>query len=212
MSHQMLSIEELTERFYSVKEQRDRFLAFCRVVCPESPKGASVWDHEVGAMFRELLDKDRAKLIELLDRVQCYCPVHVQDEIRAVIKTPRPSHPSRLIEALKAIRDPEHCMTAFTVQGLRDIATAALQEIDPRNDYSGCTGDGMMTDAEALAAVRMGGRCKTTDTILGLEEQESPDPKCVHHWRIVACDFHDDVVECSKCGRQLISKCHCPRG
>lgn len=140
MSNQLLSTEELTARFYSVKEQRDRFLGFCRAVCPESPKGASVWDHETGSMFRELLNRDRSRLIDLLDNAASYCPVHVQDEIRAALMAPRPAHPARLIEALKAIRDPEHCLTAFTVQGLRDIATAALQEIDPRNDYSECTG------------------------------------------------------------------------
>lgn len=140
MSNQTLDIEELTGRFYQVKEQRDRFLGFCRVVCPENPTGAAVWDREIGVMFRELLDLDREKLTNLLDRVQCYCPVPIQDEIRTAIKAQRHRHPSRLIEALKAIRDAEHCLTAFTVQGLRDIATAALQEIDPSNDYSECTG------------------------------------------------------------------------
>jgi hypothetical protein len=140
MSNQLLSTEELTTRFYSVKEQRDRFLGFCRAVCPESPRGAAVWDHETGNMFRELLNCDRARLVDLLDKAASYCPVHVQDEIRKALNAPRPAHPSRLVEALKAIRDPEHCLTAFTVQGLRDIATAALQEIDPKNDYSGCVG------------------------------------------------------------------------
>jgi hypothetical protein len=140
VTNQKLTIEELTARFYAVKEQRDRFLGFCRVVCPESPNGTAIWDREVGTMYRELVAKDRAKLTDLLDRAASYCPVSVQDEIREAIKSRPQSHPSRLIEALKAIRDPEHCLTAFTVQGLRDIAAAALEEIDPSNDYSSCLG------------------------------------------------------------------------
>lgn len=133
-------VNELTAMFYQTKEQRDRFLAFCRVVCPESPKGAAMWDHEIGTMFRELAAKDRQHLRDLLDEAEKFCPVWMQDKIRASRKNTPPPHPSRLIEALKAIRDPEHCLTQYTVQGLRDIATAALEEIDPKNDYSSCTG------------------------------------------------------------------------
>lgn len=136
----VLSREELTDRFYVVKEQRDRFLAFCRVVCPESTKGAALWDHEVGNMFRELMERDRAKLCGLLDKAASYCPVSVQDEIRKVIAAPRPPHPSRLIEGIKAIADHEHRLTAHSVQGLRYIAQAVLDEIDPANDYSDCVG------------------------------------------------------------------------
>lgn len=91
-------------------------------------------------MYCELREKDRNRLVELLDKAASVCPVSAQDEILAAIASPAPEHPSRLIEALKAIRDPEHCLTAFTMQGLRDIAAAALQEIDPKQDYSGCAG------------------------------------------------------------------------
>jgi hypothetical protein len=136
-----LSMEELTSRFYAVKEQRDRFIGFCRTVLPETPKGGGLWDHQVGTMFRQLLDSDRQRLEDLLDKAASYCPVAIQDEIRAAISSPNvPEHPARLIEALKAIADSEHCLTAFTVSGLRDIAVAALQEIDPANDYSECVG------------------------------------------------------------------------
>lgn len=136
-----LSIEELTSRFYAVKEQRDRFLGFCRNVLPETPHSGGLWDHEIGTMFRQLLDNDRKKLKDLLDKAASYCPVAIQDEIRAAIAKPNaPEHPARLIEALKAIADPEHCLTKFTVGGLRDIAASALQEIDPANDYSECVG------------------------------------------------------------------------
>lgn len=135
-----LSMEDLTERFYVVKEQRDRFLAFCRIVLPDNPRGYGIWDHEVAHMYCELREKDRNRLVDLLDKAASFCPVSVQDEIRAAISAPATGHPSRLIEALKAIRDAEHCLTAFTVDGLRSIAAAALQEIDPKNDYSECTG------------------------------------------------------------------------
>lgn len=128
-------VNELTELFYSVKEQRDRFLAFCRTVCPESPKGSAIWDHEVGNMFRELLDRDRQRLRDLLDETEKFCPVRLQDKIRNSRKSTPPPHPSRMLEALKAISDQEHCLTKHTVKGLRDIATAALQEIDPKDDY-----------------------------------------------------------------------------
>ena len=132
-------VNELTELFYMVKEQRDRFLGFCRIVCPEHPKGTAVWDHEVGAMFLELMTADRQRLRDLLDECEKFCPVWMQDKIRESRKVAPPTHPSRLIEALKAIADHEHCLTRHTVQGLRDIAMAALQEIDPKNDYSSCT-------------------------------------------------------------------------
>jgi hypothetical protein len=136
-----LGAEELTARFYQIKEQRDRFLAFCRVVCPEHPKGTALWDHEIDSTFVELMQRDRAKARDLLDEAASYGPVEVQDRIRMQIAamTKPIGHPGRLIEALKAIADPEHCLTAHTLQGLRDIAKAAFDEIDPAFDYSSVT-------------------------------------------------------------------------
>lgn len=138
---QELTIEQLTARFYVVKSQRDRFVEFCRAVLPSN--GQDTWDHSTGDMFRQLIERDRASLMELLDRAASFCPVPIQDEIRkAIAKRKDTVHPARLVEALKAIADPEHCLTANSAQGLRDIAAAALQEIDPKNDYSSCVGVG----------------------------------------------------------------------
>jgi hypothetical protein len=124
-------------------EQRDQLLDFCRVVCPTSDGSFSVWDRQTGTMYRELLKRDRDRLLNLLDEASSYCPVALQDRIRhAISKESHNKNSSRLIEALKAIADPEHCLTGFRVQDLRDIAVAALQEIDRTNDYSSCTGVG----------------------------------------------------------------------
>ena len=64
-----------------------------------------------------------------------------------------------------------------------------------------------MTNEEAVAAVKAGGRCETRHTILGLEIQVGAD-RCSHHWRTVACDGESDVIECSICGKQLLVQCN----
>lgn len=128
-------IDVVTARLYTIKAQRDKFIEFCRAVLPAN--GHECWDHATGHMFRQLVEQDRDALMNLLDRVQCFCPVPIQDEIRkAISKRKDTVHPSRLVEALRAIADPEHCLTENTVDGLRGVAQAALEEIDPRNDYS----------------------------------------------------------------------------
>lgn len=141
-SHNQLTFQELTERFYAIKEQRDKLMAFCRIVCPSAgPATFNKWDHQIGNLYVELRHKDRKRLLDLLDESASYCPVHIQDKIRKLVaEQAKNVHPSRLLEALKAIADHEHCLAAFTVQGLRNIASAALQEIDPKNDYSSCVG------------------------------------------------------------------------
>jgi DNA-directed RNA polymerase subunit RPC12/RpoP len=61
------------------------------------------------------------------------------------------------------------------------------------------------TDAEAIAAVKSGGRCTTKHTLMGAE---SPDSwKCAHRWRTVACDGETDVIECPRCGKQMLARC-----
>lgn len=72
-----------------------------------------------------------------------------------------------------------------------------------------------MTDAEAIAAVRAGGRCLTKHCLRPLN-WVVPE-KCTNlrgdllpdHalWRTVACDGDTDVVECSRCGKQRLAAC-----
>jgi hypothetical protein len=59
-----------------------------------------------------------------------------------------------------------------------------------------------MTNAEAITAVRSGGRCETGTTIFGLKP-ELGISNCRHRWRTVACDSETDVIECDRCGRQV---------
>lgn len=67
-------------------------------------------------------------------------------------------------------------------------------------------GTGTMTDAEAIAAVKAGGRALTNT---GLHVTEQPGI-CAHlrGWRAIACDGETDVVECPTCGRQRLAKCN----
>jgi hypothetical protein len=65
--NQTLPIEELTRRFYEVKRQRDNFGDFCAAVCPAND--STTYDAQSGRMFRELMQKDKGKLIDLLKRV-----------------------------------------------------------------------------------------------------------------------------------------------
>ena len=64
-----------------------------------------------------------------------------------------------------------------------------------------------MTDDEAIATVRAGGRCETQTTIHGLEDRPPYCHPSDHRWRTVACDSALDVIECSKCGAQHITRC-----
>ena len=64
-----------------------------------------------------------------------------------------------------------------------------------------------MNNAEAIAAVKGGGRCETSTTIFGLKP-EVVTIACQHYWRPVACDFETDVLECSRCGRQRLARCN----
>jgi hypothetical protein len=65
----------------------------------------------------------------------------------------------------------------------------------------------VMSNEEAIAAVKAGGRCQTEHAVLGLDEQTRADAMCVHSWRVVACDSDTDVLECSRCGRQKLVPC-----
>lgn len=63
----------------------------------------------------------------------------------------------------------------------------------------------MMTDKEAIEAVRLGRRCQTPTTMHTAVSEDSW--KCPHRWRAVACDGDTDVIECQDCGRQRLAKC-----
>lgn len=61
------------------------------------------------------------------------------------------------------------------------------------------------TDEDWFAVVRAGGRVCNK---LSLHAEEDPS-KChgVHCWRTIVCDGETDVIECSRCGKQALSKC-----
>jgi hypothetical protein len=65
----------------------------------------------------------------------------------------------------------------------------------------------MMTDTEAIAAVRSGRRCVTSTT---LADFKSDPAICTHRqgFRAVACDFETDVIECPLCGEQRLARCN----
>ena len=62
----------------------------------------------------------------------------------------------------------------------------------------------MMTDFEAIEAARLGNRACTVHS---LRDRETPDPRCYHSWRTIACNSETDVIECSECGRQELCEC-----
>ena len=67
------------------------------------------------------------------------------------------------------------------------------------------TFDGTMMNArEAIKAVREGRRANTKTS---LHSEEAPMPFCDHRWREVACDSENDVLECSRCGKQKLEGC-----
>lgn len=52
-----------------------------------------------------------------------------------------------------------------------------------------------MNDTEAIKAVQDGGRCQTETTIFGLrEEPREVQARCVHRWRVVACDSDTELL------------------
>ncbi len=61
-----------------------------------------------------------------------------------------------------------------------------------------------MTDTEAIKAVRRGERVRGEHS---LHDSEKPNAQCDHRWRTLFCDHDHDVIECSRCGRQTVSKC-----
>lgn len=62
-----------------------------------------------------------------------------------------------------------------------------------------------MTDSEAIAVVRAGGRCETEFTFK--EFRLTPEHNHFHRERVVACDNETDVLECMDCGRQRHAVC-----
>lgn len=64
----------------------------------------------------------------------------------------------------------------------------------------------LMSGNAAVIAVKSG---KRANTKYSLFSTDSPNAgQCVHTWRVIACDgTEEDVVECSRCGRQRVVKC-----
>jgi len=73
--------QNLSELFYRVKEQRDRFLGFCKAVCPSTEKDYSIWDHKIGNMYKEISQKNKIHLIELLEQAANFCPEDLKQKI-----------------------------------------------------------------------------------------------------------------------------------
>jgi hypothetical protein len=63
-----------------------------------------------------------------------------------------------------------------------------------------------MTDDEAIAAVRRGERVKGD---CSLHDAEKPEgcPGFNHAYRTIFCNSDRDVVECSRCGHQMVTRC-----
>lgn len=57
---------------------------FCQEVCPSD--SFVPWDADIGVMVKKCQKKDRDNLLELLDEAASYCPVFMQDKIRAASK------------------------------------------------------------------------------------------------------------------------------
>lgn len=145
VGNNQLAPEDMSQMIYDLKaerdvlkEQRDRFLGFCRTVLPESHEHAACWDREIGAMYVELQKKNRLRLLNFLDSASSYCPIEVQNKVREFIAAEdKRVHPSRLLEALKEIAEYNGSDLVFRdIKRIKDIAIAALQEIGPKNDYS----------------------------------------------------------------------------
>lgn len=62
-----------------------------------------------------------------------------------------------------------------------------------------------MSPEEAIAAVRRGERVASEHSIH--PEPKTPCAVC-QHWRTLFCNSDEDVVECSKCGRQAVAVCN----
>lgn len=62
----------------------------------------------------------------------------------------------------------------------------------------------MKTNTEMIEAVKRGERVKGE---FSRKDAETPDPLCVHHWRVLFCNNIEDANECSKCGKQMVHAC-----
>lgn len=67
----------------------------------------------------------------------------------------------------------------------------------------------IMTDEEAIEAVRNGKRAVTKFTVSDARVALYKDSqhRCRHGWKIVACDSETDVIECIHCGKQRLVPC-----
>jgi hypothetical protein len=66
----------------------------------------------------------------------------------------------------------------------------------------------MVTKAELVAAAGRGERIHTEHSLHRAEDQTACAPGFSHRaWRVIACDNHHDVVECSRCGVQRVTAC-----
>ncbi len=62
-----------------------------------------------------------------------------------------------------------------------------------------------MTNDEAIAAVRRGERVAGKYSLHTTTKE--PCPGLNHTWRTLFCNDEEDVVECSRCGEQGITRC-----
>ncbi len=69
-----------------------------------------------------------------------------------------------------------------------------------------------MTDTEAIAEVRAGRRvvmrCSLASFPLKPETCDHRTASGNPRWRTVACNSDEDVIECSGCGEQRVSRCN----
>lgn len=57
-----------------------------------------------------------------------------------------------------------------------------------------------------LAEAKAGKRIRPVTSI---REAETPGSAfCAHHWRTIICVDDEDVCECSRCGRQVVTACN----
>lgn len=62
----------------------------------------------------------------------------------------------------------------------------------------------LMTDEEAIAAVRAGKRAKVALSLF--REPTNPEPHTCTD-RVIVCTDKTDVVECPRCGKQRVTAC-----
>lgn len=133
MTNQEFTLEQLSERLYAVREQRNWYREFVTGLTGEP---ISPWHGHArasGMAWRAAIDAQIARLIDLLRDASPHCPPAlkqiVDDTIMSRDEFPIQMDGAVLVESLRAIADPEHCATRHTVDGLRRIARHVLERI-----------------------------------------------------------------------------------